>query len=70
MMNEFLPCPICGGKDFEFGAFSISPDAYMMCSCGIELTIEVPWRKEETEREHDGRCHTELMTAWNRRTYC
>ena len=61
-----LPCPFCGGKNIEMGAFSISPDCFIACKCGAEITLEVPFNGMSVP-EHDRVCHDELVKAWNRR---
>lgn len=68
-MNEtnVKPCPFCGSSKINFGAFSISADAYVSCTgCGAGIEIQVPW-DEMDEKEHDAVCFEKLLNQWNQR---
>lgn len=63
----FNVCPKCGGEELEGGAFSISPDCYLVCStCGFEIEEEVSWKGCKSEEEHDERCLQHLKEVWNK----
>lgn len=67
-MRELKPRPFCGSANIRDGAFSISPDCFVLCEdCGASIETEVPWG-DMTEKEHDQECWKELERRWNRRT--
>lgn len=49
-MPELKPCPLCKGTDLTIGAYSISDECYISCSCGLSLTLSVLWKKNITEK--------------------
>ena len=66
-MAELKPCPFCGGTHIKAGAFGISPDCYIMCEdCGASIEKMVAWGNMNPE-EHDQKCWSVLVEAWNRR---
>lgn len=66
--KDFLPCPFCGSKDIDGGAFSISPDCYISCGdCGCTIETDVSWEGHDTEKSHDKECMAELKKLWNKR---
>ncbi len=66
-MAELKPCPFCGGTNVKLGAFSISPDCYVICNdCGASIEKSVAWGNMNT-KEHDQKCLSVLTEAWNRR---
>ncbi|WP_445449045.1 Lar family restriction alleviation protein [Enterococcus faecalis] len=61
------PCPFCGSEKISFNAFSISPDAYVLCKqCNASIEISVPW-DDMDEKEHDKVCFEKLSVLWNKR---
>ena len=66
-MPELKPCPLCKGIDLTIGAYSVSDECYISCSCGLSLTLSVPWKKNMTEKEHDKACIKKLTKKWNKR---
>lgn len=67
-MDELKQCPICGKSDFYIGGFFSSPDLFLRCECGVEFTVYVPWKKNESEKSHNKRGYKKLVEAWNTRT--
>ena len=67
-MNELKPCPFCGGENIKIGAYSICPDCLVVCeNCNASIELTIPWKENESEKEHGERCWKALEEAWNRR---
>lgn len=65
-MEEFNPCPKCGGTNLHAYAFSVSIDAGVRClDCEYEYETEVPWEDGVEEEEHDEACRETLKSEWN-----